>query len=119
MPGHEQTSPKLPLPKWCFVLLEVPTFYMPLVYVVLAGWVIGSLLMGPPLADIPQWMYAKSLLTMGAMFGGMGMVGIFFLMAALIPAGGPEDRRALRDLLRAAGNDPRPTGRDADPGTVP
>lgn len=37
--GESQAAPiGLPAPKWCFVLLGVPTFYMPLAYLLLVGW---------------------------------------------------------------------------------
>jgi hypothetical protein len=51
MLDQEQTTPKLPLPKWCFAILAVPTFYMPLVWLTLAFWVIGRMLLGQ-LADV-------------------------------------------------------------------
>ncbi len=60
MPEQQQTNQKLPLPNWCFVLLAVPTFYMPLVYLSMAVWVIGSMIfIGPsPSVRPPQWILA-------------------------------------------------------------
>lgn len=45
----------LPLPKWCFVTLAVPTFYMPLSYLALAVCVISRMVAGQ-VGDPPEWM---------------------------------------------------------------
>lgn len=53
----EQALPqKLPLPKWCFVLLAVPTFYMPLAYLAMAVWVIIDLIANGRPHTLPQWL---------------------------------------------------------------
>jgi len=46
---------RLPLPKWAMYTLALPTFYMPLAYLIMAIWVIGSMLFGYS-PDIPMWM---------------------------------------------------------------
>ncbi len=51
-----QTHQKLPLPKWCFILLGIPTFYMPLAYLAVVVWTIGGeMLLGLDCAS-PKWM---------------------------------------------------------------
>jgi len=54
-PEHQATPVGLPAPKWCFVLLGVPTFYMPLAYLLMPGWMVfkfatGSMAEEPPSA---------------------------------------------------------------------
>lgn len=46
MEEKTHTLQKLPLPNWCFVLLGVPTFYMPLAYLALAVWATTGMLTG-------------------------------------------------------------------------
>ena len=53
--NEEHANLKLPLPKWCFVVLAVPTFYMPLAYMTMAVCVIGQLLLGLPGQSFPEW----------------------------------------------------------------
>lgn len=38
----ENSQRKLPLPKWCYLLLAAPTFYMPLAYLTFVSFVLGS-----------------------------------------------------------------------------
>ncbi len=48
---------RLPLPVWCYAILGVPTFYMPLAYSVLALWAVSgifSMVSGGP----PDWLLA-------------------------------------------------------------
>ncbi|PHS03171.1 MAG: hypothetical protein COA78_18935 [Blastopirellula sp.] len=52
---QETTQHNLPLPRWCFVLLAVPTFYMLLAFLSLAVWVFTSILMGQ-VGGPPGWM---------------------------------------------------------------
>jgi len=47
----------LPRPRWCFVLLAIPTFYMPLAYFAGAVWMFGCILLRQ-LALPPEWMKA-------------------------------------------------------------
>jgi hypothetical protein len=58
MPDEKQDKPKLPLPKWCFLLLGVPTFYMPLAYLSLAVCVVGWLIIGRPQKIPGEWLAA-------------------------------------------------------------
>jgi hypothetical protein len=45
----------LPLPKWCFVLIAVPTFYMPLAYLTFFSWAVGEMFFGK-LGRPPEWL---------------------------------------------------------------
>ena len=45
----------LPLPKWAMVIMALLTFYMPLAYLIMSVWVIGSMFLGYSL-DTPDWM---------------------------------------------------------------
>ena len=38
---------KLPLPKWCFVLLAIPTFCMPVAGIAAAFWALGTFFFQP------------------------------------------------------------------------
>ena len=56
MTDSRSNNPTLPLPKWCLVLLGIPTFYIALAYLAIAlvalGWLCsGEKLQGPP----PDW----------------------------------------------------------------
>jgi hypothetical protein len=55
MHDDRQDNSALPLPKWCLVLLAVPTFYMPSVYLAMAVCVLGSMFSGRPL-NLPAWL---------------------------------------------------------------
>jgi len=50
-----ENKPGLPLPKWAMIVLAFPTFYMPLAYLIMAVWAIGSILFGYSF-DVPDWM---------------------------------------------------------------
>jgi hypothetical protein len=50
-----ENKPGLPLPKWAMIVLAFPTFYMPLAYLIMAVWAIGSILSGYSF-DVPDWM---------------------------------------------------------------
>ena len=54
MQEKQQTRIGLPLPKWCFVLLGIPTFCLPLVLLALAAWVLAAA-MGGRVAEPPDW----------------------------------------------------------------
>ena len=38
---NKQKAIGLPLPRWCFIILAIPTFYMPLSYIVLFVWALA------------------------------------------------------------------------------
>ena len=48
-------SPKLPLPIWCFILLAVPTFYMPAAALDVLVWAMAGILAWD-LGDPPLWL---------------------------------------------------------------
>ncbi|MBN1590452.1 MAG: hypothetical protein JW888_13135 [Pirellulales bacterium] len=54
--NEEIAHPRLPLPRWCFVLLAVPTFYMPLAYLLLIGVAIGSTVFVGHVPRLPAWL---------------------------------------------------------------
>jgi hypothetical protein len=56
MQDKPQPQIGLPLPKWCFVLLGVPTFYLPLAYLVMGVWAIVGMLVGGEFGEPPEWM---------------------------------------------------------------
>ncbi len=51
---------RLPAPKWVFVLLGLPTFYMPVAYIVLVGFIIVAMLTGSNM-ESPEWLRAFGL----------------------------------------------------------
>jgi hypothetical protein len=55
MQENTQNKSELPAPKWCFFLLGVPTFYMPLMYLATVAIVIFEMLFGIEAEDVPEW----------------------------------------------------------------
>jgi hypothetical protein len=53
-PEPQATPVGLPAPKWCFVLLGVPTFYMPLAYLLMLGWMVFKFATGNMAGDPPS-----------------------------------------------------------------
>ena len=58
MPSEEGDNPRLPLPKWFFLLLGVPIFYMPLAWFTSVICVLGCMLIGWPEKIPPAWLAA-------------------------------------------------------------
>ena len=56
MQENTQNKPKLPLPRWCFFLLGVPTFYMPLMYLATVEIVIFVMLFVIEAENVPEWL---------------------------------------------------------------
>jgi hypothetical protein len=58
MAEEKDNNPRLPLPKWCFVLLGMPTFFMPLAYSTLVVYVLGWIVigLGQPAEIDPGWL---------------------------------------------------------------
>lgn len=56
MQENTQTKSELNLPKWCFLLLGVPTFYMLSAVLAMVGISIFVMLFGGEAEDIPEWM---------------------------------------------------------------
>jgi hypothetical protein len=86
----EPTDPRLPLPRWCFVALAVPTFFMPLVYVSLVLLVIGATLFLETVPELPAWMAATGI---AAVYVTFAMWPIYLLWAAL------SKRLSLREKI--------------------
>jgi len=51
----EKTQNKLPRSKWIFILIGIPTFYMPLAYLIMAIWAIGGMIFNYDL-ETPIWL---------------------------------------------------------------
>jgi len=51
---NKTDTTRLPRPRWFFLALAVPTFYMPLAYLVLAVWTISGI-SGGGISDPPAW----------------------------------------------------------------
>lgn len=56
-PRNETSPPKLPFPGWVFVLLALPTFFMPVVWIITCGWAMGSIFLDKPMV-FPEWFKA-------------------------------------------------------------
>jgi hypothetical protein len=56
MTEEKANNPRLPLPRWCFALLAIPTFYMPLAFLAVIICVLGSMLIGRPEKIPPTWL---------------------------------------------------------------
>jgi len=80
---NKAMAPGLPLPRWCFVLLAVPTFFMPPVFVLVAGVAIGSMLLG---GDVPKrntWFDGVAATGLAGVYVTFVMWPVYLLWAAL------------------------------------
>jgi len=55
MQENTQNKAKLPLSKWIFFLIGVPTFYMPLMYLATVSIFVFEMLFGIKAEDVPEW----------------------------------------------------------------
>ena len=69
----------LPAPKWCFVLLGMPTFYMPLAYLLMAGWVFFWTVNGED-GDLPKLLWQA---LVAAYYVTFAMLPIYLAWVAL------------------------------------